>query len=111
MHFFEPLPTHALAVSLLGMTQAEGHRSFDLRLVIDCSLPIGASIVFPPEPAPLASPWVSPVLGWKGGESVALPYHRGGPVARGEERCPPKAEVVSSNLAGSANDRGLKAMF
>ena len=36
---FEPLPTHALAFSLLRMTQAEGHRSFDLRLVIDCSLP------------------------------------------------------------------------
>ena len=65
---------------------------------------IDASIVFPPDPAPLASPWVSPVLGWKGGESVALPcYQRGGPVARGEVRCPPKAEVVSSNLAGSAN--------
>jgi hypothetical protein len=51
-------------------------------------------------PSPLASPWF---LGWKGGKSVALPCHqRGGPVARGDVRCPPKAEVVSSNLAGSA---------
>jgi hypothetical protein len=39
MPVFQPIPTHALAFSLLRMTQAEGHKSFDRRLVIDCSLP------------------------------------------------------------------------
>ena len=101
---FSPQAADALAFSLLLMTQVEGHRSFDLRLSVDYSVPRSTH----------RSPFRRTLLRWrrrefrllrrwKGGESFALPYHRGRPVDRGGALPPPKAEVVSSNLAGSAN--------
>jgi hypothetical protein len=73
----------ALAFSLLLMTQVEGHRSFDLRIFVDCSVPRSTH----------RSSFRRTLLRWrrrefrllrrwKGGESVALPYHRGRPVDR-----------------------------
>jgi hypothetical protein len=74
----------ALAFSLLLMTQVEGHRSFDLRIFVDCSVPRSTH----------RSSFRRTLLRWrrrefrllwrwKGGESVALPYHRGRPGDRG----------------------------
>jgi hypothetical protein len=66
------------------MTQVEGHRSFDLRIFVDCSVPRSTH----------RSSFRRTLLRWrrrefrllwrwKGGESVALPYHRGRPGDRG----------------------------
>jgi hypothetical protein len=66
------------------MTKVEGHRSFDLRLFVDCSVPRSTH----------RSSFRRTLLRWrrrefrllrrwKGGESFALPYHRGRPVDRG----------------------------
>jgi hypothetical protein len=67
MHLFEPIPTHA---SLLRMTRLKATDRLVFVWLSIVPFLIDASIVFPPDPPPLASPWV---LGWKGGESVALP--------------------------------------
>jgi len=91
MHLFEPRPAAEFSpqaadvsrLSLRLMTKVEGHRSFDLRLLVDCSVPRSTH----------RSSFRRTLLRWrrgefrllwrwKGGESVALPYHRCRPVDR-----------------------------
>jgi hypothetical protein len=89
-----------LSPCLLLMTQVEVHRSFDLRLFVDCSVPRSTH----------RSSFRRTLLRWRrrgfwvgraANRSPCPAHQRGGPVARGDVRYPPKAEVVSSNLAGS----------